>query len=312
MLVAGCTAAGPQPSPEGRAASTSCGPLDHRDVRGTPPRWLGGKALDRWSNDEHVCAAIWLRTAGGFVPQGVVVEGRDAWVSGFDGTAPVGSRLCAVERYDVRTGERLARVAPVAGHVGLREPVLCRHGGGLVADEHGLWLVETERLWLLDPATLEVERAWALLAPLRGSFAVHDDEGRLGIGRWHPRLKGRVRWFDVDELVGSRKLDLTEDLTEDLADGHSVAPRATQGAAFDRQPWFAKSVTRCGVLVGPFGRRGFVPGAEGMDLDGDILWVVSESGTRHYQEQGGRPVVPQLLKIDVRGVRAWDRPECRV
>lgn len=264
--------------------------------------------LDRWPNDEHVCAAVWLRTAGGFIPQGVVVEGRNAWVSGFDGTAPVGSRLCAVERYDVRTGVRLDRVAPVAGQVGTREPVVCRHGGGLVGDEHGLWLVETGRLWLLDPGTLGVVRAWALVPPLRGSFAVHDDAGRLGIGRWHPRLKAQVDWFDADALVASPVLDLSES----MADGHTVAPRATQGAAWARGPWFAKSVTRCGVLVGPFGRRGFVPGAEGMDLEGDALWVVSESGTRRYQEEGGRPLVPQLLRIDVGGVRDWAEPSCTV
>ena len=308
LLVAGCTTAGPPAPPEGRAASTSCGPLDYRDVRGTPPRWLATRTLDRWPNDEHVCAGVWLRTAGGFVPQGVAVEGRHAWVSGFDGTAPVGSRLCAVERYDVRTGERLDRVAPVAGRVGLREPVVCRHGGGLVSDGHGLWLVETDRLWLLDPETLDVVRAWALVPPLRGSFAVHDDAGRLGIGRWHPRRRAQVDWFDADALVSSTVLDLTEA----MADGHTVAPRATQGAAWKHGAWFAKSVTRCGVLVGPFGRRGFVPGAEGMDLEGDALWVVSESGTRRYQEEGGRPLVPQLLEIDARGVRAWDRPECRV
>jgi hypothetical protein len=308
LLVAGCTAADPEPPPQSRAAPTACGPVDYRDVRGAPPRWLARKALDRWPNDADVCAAVWLRTAGGFIPQGVVVEGRDAWVSGFDGTAPVGSRLCAVERYDVRSGELLDRLAPVAGRVGAREPVVCRHGGGLVGDEHGLWLVETDRLWLLDPGTLEVERAWALVPPLRGSFALHDDAGRLGIGRWHPRLQAQVDWFDADAIVASAVLDLTEE----MADGHTVAPRATQGAAWTRGPWFAQSVTRCGVLVGPFGRRGFVPGAEGMDLEGDALWVVSESGTRHYQEQGGRPLVPQLLRIDVSRVRQWDPPACTV
>lgn len=307
LLVAGCTAE-PAPAPERTAASTSCGPIEARDVRGERPRFLRGTPLARWANDHAVCAGVWLQTGNGFVPQGLVVEGRTAWVSGLDADARVGSRYCAVERYDVRTGEQLARFAPVTGQVGDRPPVFCRHGGGLVADEHGLWLVETERLWLLDPDTLGVRRAWALLPPLRGSFAVHDDEGRLGIGRWHPRLKAQVDWFDAGGLVASAALDLTEA----MADGHTVAPRATQGAAYERAPWFAKSVTRCGVLVGPFGRRGFVPGAEGMDLDGDTLWVVSESGTRYYQEQGGRPVVPQLLQVDVSDVRRWAEPECTV
>ena len=102
--------------------------------------------------------------------------------------------------------------------------------------------------------------------------------------------------------------------------GHTAAPRATQGAVWaalggrPAAPWFAQSVTRCGILAGPDGthRRAFVPGAEGMDLAGDSLWVVSESGTRHYQRLGGRPVVPQLVRLDVSDFASWRRPQCRV
>ncbi|MGY2700508.1 hypothetical protein [Nocardioides sp. HB32] len=314
VLVAGCTSADPGPGPDRRSG---CGPITFDDVRGTPPTYLEKEELDRFPNDHAVCAGVWLRTGHGFVPQGVAVAGRSAFVSGFDGNAPLHERYCLVERYDVRTGELLDRLDPVAGQVGDRDPLTCRHGGGLVRDSHGLWLVETSRLWLIDPETLDVEHVWALGPPLRGSFSLTDDRGRLGIGRWYPTRPAQVDWFDTDEIVASGALDITPEMSS----GHTDAPRSTQGgvwAALAGQPagaWFAQSVTRCGVLGGPEGtrRRAFVPGAEGMDLVGSrSLWVVSEAGTRHYQDLGGRPVVPQLLRLDVSDLRAWRRPQCRV
>lgn len=314
LLVAGCTAANPGAPPDQRAG---CGPLSFDDVRGTPPAYLEKDELDRFPNDHAVCAGVWLRTGHGFVPQGVVVEGGTAWVSGFDGDAPLHYRYCLVERYDVRTGERLDRLDPVAGRVGDRDPLNCRHGGGLVRDRHGLWLIETSRLWLIDPDTLDVQRVWALAPPLRGSFSLIDADGRIGIGRWYPHRAAQVDWFDTDEIVASGALDITPAMST----GHTAAPRSTQGGVWAplggrrAGAWFAQSVTRCGVLAGPDGarRRAFVPGAEGMDLVGDdSLWVVSESGTRHYQELGGRPVVPQLLRLDVSDFASWRRPQCTV
>lgn len=314
MLAAGCTTADSGPPPDRRSG---CGPITFDEVRGTPPSYLDADDLDRFPNDHAVCAGVWLRTGRGFVPQGVVVEGGTAWVSGFDGNAPLHYRYCQLERYDVRTGERLDRLAPVAGRVGDRDPLNCRHGGGLVRDDHGLWLVETSRLWLIDPDTLDVEQVWALAPPLRGSFSLLDDRGRIGIGRWYPHRPAQVDWFDTDRIVASGVLDISLAMSA----GRTAAPRGTQGgvwAALGGAPpgaWFAQSVTRCGVLVGPrgAGRRAFVPGAEGMDLVGDdSLWVVSESGTRHYQDLGGRPVVPQLLRLDLSDLRSWSRPSCEV
>lgn len=316
LLVTGCTSDGrsPQTEPDRR---DGCGPIAFADVRGKPPAYLEKDELDRFPNDHAVCAGMWLRTGQGFIPQGVVVEGGTAWVSGFDGNAPLHHRYCILEAYDVRTGDRLARLDPVAGRVRDRDPLSCRHGGGLVRDHHGLWLVETSRLWLIDPDTLDVRRVWALTEPLRGSFSLIDERERIGIGRWYPHRPAQVDWFDTDEIVASDVLDITIAMSS----GHVVAPRSTQGgvwAALGGRPpgaWFAQSVTRCGILAGPEGarRRAFVPGAEGMDLVGeDSLWVVSESGTRHYQELGGRPVVPQLLRLDVSDLASWRRPDCTI
>lgn len=316
LLGTGCTAER-LPFPDRTDQKAGCGPLRYDEVRGRPPRYLDQRSLDRYRNDHAVCAGVWLRTGRGFVPQGVAVDGGDAWVSGFDSGAPLHYRYCLIDRVDLRTGKVLDRLDPVAGRVGDRDPVYCRHGGGLVSDEHGLWLVETSRLWLIDPDTLEVERVWALADPLRGSFALLDGQGRLGIGRWYPHRSAQVDWFDTDALVGSAALDLTIE----MAAGATPAPRGTQGAVWaalgggEPAAWFARSVTRCGVLAGPEGtrRRAFVPGAEGMDLVGDdSLWVVSESGTKHYQDQGGRPVVPMLVRLDLSDFASWRRPDCQV
>lgn len=313
MLLVACTPGAGTPPVDTRSG---CGPVAFADVRGDAPSYLDHDALDRFPNDHAMCAGLWLRTGHGFVPQGVVVAGHTAWVSGFDGNAPLHYRYCLVERYDVRTGDLLDRLDPVAGRVGDRDPLKCRHGGGLVRDDHGLWLVETSRLWLIDPESLDVRRVWALAPPLRGSFSLLDGRDRIGIGRWYPHRAAQVDWFDTDALVTSSVLDITPAMSS----GHTAAPAGTQGAVWGalarKAPgaWFARSVTRCGVLVGPDGtrRRAFVPGAEGMDLVGHSLWVVSESGTRHYQDLGGRPVVPQLVRLDVSDIASWRRPQCAV
>ncbi|HEY0951835.1 hypothetical protein [Nocardioides sp.] len=319
VTAVGCTSTGSRTESRSGAHRDwkgSCGPLSYDEVRGREPKHLDRRALARFRNDRAVCAGVWLRPGRGFVPQGLVVHAGTAWVSGFNAGAPLGERYCVVEQVDLRTGRRLNRLDPVSGSVGDRDPVMCRHGGGLVQDDHGLWLVETTRLWLVDPDSLEVRRAWVLAGELRGSFALVDAAGRLCVGRWYPRRPGQVDWFDTDHLVDSPALDLTVGMAEDS----SPAPRATQGAVWGAPgggrdtAWFAQSVTRCGVLVGPEGtrRRAFVPGAEGMDLAGRSLWVVSESGTRHYQAMGGRPVVPMLVRLELRDFDSWRRPDCSV
>lgn len=193
--------------------------------------------------------------------------------------------------------------------------MVCRHGGGLLLDRHGLWLVETDRLWLLDPQTLLVRRAWALEEPLRGSFAVHDDAGRLGLGGFRRSGPAQLFWFDTARVLAPGVLDLTE---AGAVHQQRVPPRA-QGAVWgDLGPgpagvWFSTSTTYCGMLVGPGGaRRAFLPGAEGLDrTDRRTLWALSESATRPYQLAGGRPVVPMLARFDVdSGVGGWALPRC--
>lgn len=239
---------------------------------------------------------VWVPTRDGFVPQGLVVQGRTAWVSG--GDADTRPRSCVVVRLDLRTREVEQRA----------EPDRCFHGGGLAADEHGLWIVDTRRLLLLDPTTLEVRRTWGLVEPLRGSFATTDGAGLLGVGRWTPARRGALDWVRTDDLVAGSADTVSE---ADVVASQRTPPRTQGVVLIDGRPWFAQSVTRCGVLVAPQGRRrAFVPGAEGMVLAGDTLWVVSESGAAYFRRQGGRPLVPTVVRLDLAEVRTAPRPSC--
>jgi len=185
----------------------------------------------------------------------------------------------------------------------------------VVVDEHGVWLAETHRLWLLDPDSLEALRVWAVDEPVRGSFAVLGQGGALGLGRFRPHNPARLWWYDVDALLASPAYEIgAADALRAV-----VVPPATQGAVWGRLGgigpglWFATSNASCGVLVGPGGtRRAFVPGAESMSLAGpDDLWVVSESGSRLYQRKG-RPLTPMLARFDTSGLADWAEPSCSV
>jgi hypothetical protein len=294
---------------DGRLAG--CAPLSFRDVAGRPPAYLHGPLAD-FPNDRAACAAWWLPGTGtGFVPQGVAVRDGTVWVSGYD-EGPPGGKYCRVMRLDLGSGSVTADHRRVTGNVGLRPTATCLHGGGLAMDEHGLWLTQRTRLWLLDPTTLEVRRVWALWAPVRGSFATTHD-GLLGLGGYDPDRPSRLHWFDPGTLLAVGVLDITADLAVDA----ERVPARTQGAtagrlgAWPERTWRVRSTTLCAVLDGgPRRRVGILPGAEGAVVDGRHLWVVSETTASPYFGQGGRPVVPQLVRYDLRHVTAWARPSC--
>lgn len=313
-----CSGQADSDEPEQRTAVLDgCGPIAYDDVVGRPPAYVDGP-LDPVPNSHALCAGAWLPPTGGpFVPQGLVLRGRTAWVSGYDhglGAAEHGHNdICRLMKVDVRTGRRLAERSPIQADLAPREPSVCWHAGGLAVDGHGLWISQRTKMWLLDPADLSVLSVWHLVEPVRGSFLVIDDQGRLGTGGFNSRRSWPVHWFDIDEILGPGVIDLTPA----NAVGSQVVPRQSQGAVWadlgpgDARLWVARSTTYCGELwAGPNRRYAFLPGAEGLSHAGGRLWAVSESTAAPYFRQGGRPVVPQLASFDVGRLRAWERSTC--
>ena len=319
-LLGACTTPSADPDPAGSGPSprlADCPPVTSADVRGRAPSYLPeGAGLTPLPVSDAVCAAVWApRGAAAFVPQGVAVRGRTAWLTGYDEGEP-GSLWCRVLRVDLRTGRLLADRPRVQGSVPGGPEVSCRHGGGAALDRHGLWLTESSRLWLLDPGSLNVVRVWRLEDPVQGSFGLLAPDGRIGLGRFRPSRvhpgRAALDWFRVTDVLapGVTALGVADAVASRKVPSHA------QGAVWARMGgrtgvWFARSHTRCGVLEGPGGRaRAFLPGAEGMVATRAGVWVVSESSARAFWTRGGRPVVPTLSRLDTSRVGAWPEPTC--
>jgi hypothetical protein len=317
LLLAACTSTD-APTAAGRPGCTG---VTYAEVRGPAPAY-GPDELGSFTGDGAVCAAYWLPGVDErFVPQGIAVDRGSVWVSGYQWSRRHHARLCGLVRVDRRTGRPLARERLVAGAVGHRDLRVCRHGGGLASTSDGLWLLETRRLWLLDPelvgtGTDPVRRGWLLLDPLRGSVLVEGD-GSLGIGGFSATRRQSIHWFDRDELLSPGVLDLTVEAPgpHQVGARHTTrAPTHLQGADVGRGgTWMTRSNTCCGAVVAPSGRRvAAPPGIEDLELAGHDLWAVSESGTKGYQERGGRPMVPMVLRLDADDVLGGPPPDCEV
>jgi hypothetical protein len=301
----------PAPRPD---TLQGCGPIDYDDVAGRPPPYVEGP-LAALPSGHALCAGIWLPPTGtDFVPQGLAVRGRTAWVSGYDhGRGRFGDDTCRIIKLDVRTGEEITQVAPIRADLTPRRPGNCRHGGGLALDEHGLWVSQRTKVWLLDPASLAVRRVWHLVDRVWGSYLVIDDRGRLGLGGFHGERRKPLHWFEPEVVLAPGRIDLLPEDAVEVRPG----PPSVQGALFaDLGPgparvWFARSNTYCGELwARPRLRFAFHPGAEGVAYARGRVWVVSETTAAPYFLEGGRPVVPTLAEYDVRDLARWARSDC--
>lgn len=319
LLTAGCDGSGPPEGvPETTALPRAC--ITYGDVRGPLPNF-GPQELGRFGNDNAMCSGWWLpKVNDHFVPQGLAIGGKTAWVTGYRWRPGYGERECRLMQVDLRTGALLAYMPRISGSVDGRPEAYCHHGGGIARTPDGLWVLETKRLWLLDPYLVKtgrdpVVKVWFIEKPLRGSVLVTTGE-EFGVGEFREDRHGDIHWFRYEDIEAPGVTTLVRHgarRTARQVPARRVipAPRYLQGAATvpahsaagrstASGTWFVSSNTRCGVLHRPDGSRvAFGPGSEGIDIDrrGDF-WVVMEAGVLDYQRQGGRPMVPHLARFD--------------
>jgi hypothetical protein len=323
LLLSGCSVLAREEAP---GAAGRCSGVPLSQVRGVQPSYVD-RELDRFPADRAVCRALWLPGADQwFVPQGVALQGRTAWVSGYRWRPGYGKRYCRVMRVGLRDGRLLADERRLEWERPDGSVARCRHGGGLALTEHGLWVATAQRLWLLDPARVgrqhPVVRVWHVAEPVSGGLLVTGDDGRLGLGDFRKHGSGPLHWYATDDLVvpGVRTVGgrAREEVDPTVASALRVSrvPIYAQGGAVEprgerRAPYLVSSLSTCGILHAPSGREvGLAPGAEGIALDRDGgLWAVLESGTRPYQQQG-RPLVPMLVRLDVQRLLAGENADC--
>lgn len=301
-------------------AAGACRGVGYDQVRGTEPSYPPHRLRD-YRADRTLCAAYWMkRSAADFVPQSLAVDGRRAYVGGYLKRPSFGAQACQIEVLDLRTGRETGFQAKFQAPVYRAKPTFCRHGGGMQLTSAGLWVQETQRLWLLDPDRVgssdveaPVRRVWRMQKGIRGSTMVVDGD-RFGVASFRVGGSGRIVWFRTADLLRSGVDDLVlsgGDDTDARAIGSDTIPALVQGVAtYDGGLWYAISGTGCAALIGPDGRRhAFAPGAEDLEFHGSSLWTLSESGSE-YLVRGASGTVPPLLRFD-RARLLKLGPDCR-
>ena len=285
--------------------------MSYDEVRGREPGEPHGSLRDHPAADA-VCEAWWLDAADDFVPQGLEIEGSTAYVVGHRAGA-VGSKPCQVAEVSLPSGRTrafAARLDPPGG------TSYCRHGGGAALTDAGLWVIETSRLWLLDPDRLgddPVLRVWQLGDGVRGSTIAAVD-GELVIGGYRPNGPGRARSYAEAAVLARGVTDLVETSPRagqvSMTRSTRVPPRL-QGMAFtpSGKPWHVSSRISCGLLRAGGRTVDFVPGAEDLAITRDSIWVVSEASASPYRDPAGA-LVPRLLRLDRSAVLAGDPVTC--
>jgi hypothetical protein len=273
-----------------------CDGLAFDEVRGAPPL---ARALSVFPNSNTACEGTWVPdvnpTQGAFIPQGLVIEGRTALVSGYyKGQKPSLVRILWVS---LDTGALL----------GSRDLYGFGHGGGLALDGMGgLWLADTNDLWRFDRATLFTNDAAPTNAQriklgnsgFKASFLANGAPGFLWIGTHASAGPSSMYEFSVQYLM--QFLGKKQKLEAGFTANKLVIAEGAQGAAFqDGTLWVASSKSTWGKLTqnGPSGASsvGFGPGVEEIEFDetGD-LWAVFEAGTHPKYSGEFYPVIARF------------------
>jgi hypothetical protein len=320
LLLSGCTAVATDDHAVGPAsrersirtvASTPrCHGVTYDAVKGTEADLMRPPLL-KYAASPAVCAAYWIpQVDNAFVPQALALRGSPTstvYVGGYHWYPEYGNRPCQIAVLDAATGAVKQFASKFTATIN-GTSTFCRHGGGLELDANGLWLLETGRIWLLDPNALTtshaVKRVWALPKGVRGSTLVIAGN-RLGVGSYKEDRHGTLWWFDKARILEAGRRWLPAPTSS------RQMPIKLQGLGDNPTGiWTNASSTHCSELREP-GRaaKDFVPGSEDLEFRGQDLWTVSESATKAYLDPH-ELVVPQVLRLDLAQVRALRHVDC--
>lgn len=315
-------AASPSPAQTKPATATpspvACHRPTLRTTRGRRPA-ITQRYLRTFPNDQFACVGLWVpRLDEGFVPQGLALDGNTAWISGHAWDRELHHQSCQVMQIDLRSGKLLKFAPRVKGSVGKLRPVVCRHGGALALTKEGLWLIETARIWLLDPRRVgradQIKRAWRVIKPAKGSVGAIDGD-HLVLGGFTSVAKARIDWFSMAELLARGRVELRpkerriEGSRYVTALKSQPAPTKLQGLQFDPdgELVIVRSSPKCGEMRVGSAKWAFLPGAEGVAFDRNgQLWALSETTALRPTI----PLVPSLVRFDAALTTQGAGPQC--
>ena len=243
------------------------------DLIGQAPQYLLNPTLS-FQNDKSVNFAHYVpELEVGFIPQGIEKVDSNILISGYQKFGK--SNQCRLLIID---DEQFSYQSLVVKR--------CHHGGGLslISDELIL-LSDTRRLFVLRSSDLSVIHEVKLTGKLRGSFAVVRD-GQLYLGTYAQNEADALMYqFNLSDVLNQYSLSEKQSIRA------ISIPLKAQGADFDNNGnlWLTSNAKSHGWLMKMnddfvvTDKFKLVRGLEDIDVVGDNIWLVSESGAKPYQ-----------------------------
>jgi hypothetical protein len=273
-------------------------------IAGIAPSY-GPGTVSAVPNAAAIVRRIWVpELDAGYDPQGLAVDGRSIYVSGYrSDSLSIRRGPCRVIRIDLETG------GPT-GYVDVPSP--CGHAGGLAVSGDGMLYVADTHTLFATPLAQAFDRGarfrqFSLGPGVIGGLATATPDG-IWLGTYEDG-PGRLFRFAAATLA---RLSNGETLEASQAATVLTIPDHAQGAAIGggvvwiaRSDWSWGTLDRLNLATGaPQRRYEIVPGTEGVAFDSaGRLWAVSEAGSRHNYDHFVlglfEPFFPLVFALDL-------------